>query len=66
MSGILPVRKIYIDSRFKTSNSKSNSDFKYELLESVSLPNKCVMYMDDVIIPVSWVNVDERNNKLYF
>jgi hypothetical protein len=65
MSGILPVRKIYVDSRYKTSNSKSNSDFKYELLESVSLPNKTVLFVDDVIIPVSFVNVDELNNTLY-
>jgi hypothetical protein len=65
MAGVLPVRKIYVDSRYKTSNSKSNSDFKYELLESVSLPNKTVLFVDDVIIPVSFVNIDSQNSKLY-
>jgi len=65
MAGVLPVRKIYVDSRYKTSNSKSNSDFKYELSESVSLPDKSVMFIDDVIIPNSWLNIDLTNNLLY-
>jgi hypothetical protein len=65
MAGVLPMRKIYIDSRFKTNNSVSNSHFKYELNESVALPDKCVMFIDDVIVPNAWMTVDEDNNKLY-
>ena len=64
MEGRLPITKVYIDSRFKTKDSKSNSDFKYELVESIQLPDKCAAYVDDVIIPVSWYNIDE-NNKNY-
>ena len=52
---------IYIDSRFKTKDSKSNSEFKYALVESIQLPDKCVCFVDDVIIPVSWYNIDESN-----
>ena len=58
-SGSIPIRKVYIDSRFKTRDSKSSSDFKYELAQSIELPDKCVCYVDDVIIPVSWYNIDE-------
>ena len=64
MSGVLPVRKIYVDSRYKTKNRVSDAHFKFELLETVSLPEKCVCYIDDVIIPNSWANIDEKNNKL--
>ena len=31
---MLPCKKIYIDSKFKTSDSKSTSDFKFELKET--------------------------------
>ena len=64
-AGSVPIKKVYIDSRFKTKDSKSNSEFKYELVESVQLPDKCVAYVDDVIIPVSWYNIDENNRYLY-
>ena len=64
-SGSIPIRKVYIDSRFKTRDSKSSSDFKYELAESIELPDKCVCYVDDVIIPVSWYNIDENSKNMY-
>ena len=64
MESSIPITKVYIDSRFKTTYSKSNSDFKYELVESIQLPDKCAAYVDDVIIPVSWYNIDE-NKKIY-
>jgi hypothetical protein len=63
--GCFADAKIYIDSRFKTNNSVSNSHFKYELNESVALPDKCVMFIDDIICPNAWLTVDEDNNKLY-
>ena len=28
---MLPVKKIYIDSKYKTSDSKSDSNFKFQL-----------------------------------
>ena len=64
-TGSIPIKKVYIDSRFKTKDSKSNSEFKYELVESLQLPDKCVAFIDDVIIPVSWYNIDENNRYLY-
>ena len=32
---------------------------------SLNVPDDCVCYIDDVVIPVSWSTVDARNNKLY-
>ena len=66
MAATLPVKKLYFDSRFKTKGSVSNSQCKFELSESISLPNNCVCYIDDVIIPHSFFTVEDYNNKLYF
>ena len=60
MEGKKPITKVYIDSRFKTKDSKSNSDFQYELVESMQLPDKCARYVDDVIIPVARYNIDGK------
>ena len=65
VTGDIPIRKVYIDSRFKTRYSKSNSEFTYELAESVELPDKCCCFVDDVIIPVSWYNIDENSKNIY-
>ena len=32
---------------------------------SLNVPDDCVCYIDDVVIPVSWSTVEARNNKLY-
>ena len=62
--GSLPIKKVYIDSRFKTKDSVSNSHFKYELVESLQLPDNTVCYVDDVIIPHSYFNISD-NDTLY-
>ena len=61
----LDMQKIYIDSRFRTANSKSESDFNVELPRSFNVPDGVVAHIDDIVIPVSWRTVDERNNKCH-
>ena len=56
------MTKIYIDSRFRTSNSKSESDFSIELPRSFNIPDGVVAHIDDIVLPVSWRTIDERNN----
>ena len=64
---MLPIKKIYIDSRDMNQSSSSHSDFKIDLPQTVHLPEDTVAYIDDVCIPVSWYTIDEeRNNKFYF
>ena len=55
----------YIDSRFRTNNSKSESDFNIELPRSFNVPDGVIAHIDDIVIPVSWRTVDERNNMCY-
>ncbi len=62
---MLDIKKIYVDTRFKTDGSKSDSDFYIELPRAMNVPDKCVCYIDDIVIPVSWTMIDERNSKLY-
>ena len=61
----LDMHKIYIDSRFRTKNSKSESDFCIELPRSFNVPDGVVAHIDDIVIPVSWSTIDERNNTAY-
>lgn len=61
----LPVKKIYVDSRMKTIDSNSDSDFKFELSQSLTLPKNTTCFIDDITIPHSWYNVDVTNNRLY-
>ena len=62
---MLDIKKVYIDTRFKTAESKSDSDFFIELPRSLNVPDNTICYITDIVIPVSWCTVDARNNKLY-
>ena len=62
---LLDIKKVYIDTRYKTDDSKSHSDFFIELPRTLNVPDNTICYVTDVVIPVSWSTVDVRNNKLY-
>ena len=67
MPSSLQYKKIYIDSKFRSSDSTSSSDFKYELPETMTFGENTVFYVDDICIPHSWDTVIANiNNKLYF
>ena len=59
------VKKVYVDSRFRTNGSDSNSDFKFELTEALDLPDNTVCYVDDISIPHTWRTIESYNNKFY-
>ena len=65
-AGSIPIKKVYIDRRFKIKDSNSNSDFKYELVESIQLLDTCVCFVDDVVISVPWYNIDESNQTVMY
>lgn len=62
----LEIKKVYIDTRFKTGDSKSDSEFNIELPKTFNIPADTICFVDDVAIPTSWAVVSDRNNKLYF
>jgi len=65
MSQQLKIKKVYIDSRYRTNDSKSDTDFKFELKQSIDLPDRCCVYIDDIQIPHTWYSVEAYNNKFY-
>ena len=63
---MLPIKKIYIDSRFKSSDSASDSDFKIDLPITFLMPEDTGFYIDDVCIPHTWYPIEARNNLIAF
>ena len=61
----LPIKKIYLDSRYKRHDSLSNSNCKFDLRQPIHVPLNCVAYIDDIQIPNTWYNISNTNNKLY-
>ena len=59
------IRKIYCDSRYRTPQSASSSDFEIDLSNSVVIPRKAIGWISDLHLPVSFYNVDDHNNVLY-
>ena len=59
------VKKVYVDSRFRSRYSASNSDFTFELNEALVQPDNTVCYVDDISIPHTWRTIESHNNKLY-
>ena len=62
---MLPVKKIYVDSKFKTADSVSDSNFKFQLPQTCYMPDDTKFYISDVCIPHSWQTVNDFNSKLY-
>mgnify|MGYP003337679305 CR=1 FL=1 len=48
---MLPIKKIYIDSRDRTSDSVSGSNFKIELPYVLQMPENTVFFITDVCLP---------------
>ena len=63
---MLPIKKIYIDSRFSTSDSISNSNFKIQLNRSISLPKNTVFYIENFVCCHSFYTIESGiNDSLY-
>ena len=58
-------RKLYIDSRFRTSGSASHSDFTFQLARSIELPPGTRAVVDSVQIPNVFQTVEASRLKLY-
>ena len=59
------VNKMYIDSIYKSFDPASNSDFKYEINESVGIADNTICNIDDTSIPHTWYTIEDYNNQLY-
>ena len=59
---MLPIKKIYIDCRFRSQDSKGDSDFYVDLPQKNLMPEGCGFYLDDISIPVSWYAIIKDRN----
>ena len=66
MASHLPVKKIYVDSQFMTSDSVSGSNFKFPAALPITLPTECMCLIDDVCIPHAWYSVETNLNDMIF
>ena len=63
----LPLKKIYVDTRYRTTDSVSTSNFRIELPYSVELPDNSTFQLTDICIEHSWLTVETGiNDQLYF
>jgi hypothetical protein len=58
--------KIYVDSRYRTPESASASDFTVELLEALPMPQRCRIRLHDVSVPYAWRTVEYGLNQNLF
>ena len=59
------ITKVYIDSRYEIKESIPNEDFKFEIKESLDLPDNTICYIDDMSIPHTWYTIETYGNQLY-
>ena len=63
---MLPVKKIYIDSKARTNDSKSTTNFSIDLIESLPMPEDATFIVADIIIPHTWYLIaPDQNRSLY-
>ena len=63
---MLPIKKIYVDSRHKTEDSISDSNFKFPLPFVLTMPHNATFFISDICIPHIWCTIDKDvNDKLY-
>ena len=62
----LPIKKKYVDTKYKALGSTSNADFRIDLPQSLSFPENTGFFIDDICIPHSWYLIEDNvNDKLY-
>ena len=64
---MLPIKKIYIDSRNRTSDSISSSNFKIELAQTLQMPDNAVFFVTDICLPHVFQLIETGvNDRLYY
>ena len=65
-SRTLTYKKVYVNSKYRVSDSKSTSDFKIELQNTFEIPENTIMQVHEVAIPNAWYSINTNNQNLYF
>ena len=62
----LTYKKVYVNTKYRTPDSKSSSDFKIQLRESFEVPENTICQVHEISIPHSWYSINTNNQNLYF
>ena len=62
----LTYKKVYVNSKYRTSDSRSSSNFSIELRETFEIPEGTITQVHEVAIPHAWYSINSSNNNLYF
>ena len=62
----LTYKKVYVNSKYRTLNSRGISDFQIELRETFEIPDGTIMQIHELAIPNTWYSINENNRNLYF
>ena len=57
---------MYVDTKYKTADSVSNSEFKIELQPTLSFQDNSVFCIDDVSMPHSWYVIEKDINDVSY
>ena len=58
MSNKLTYKKIFIDSKYRSTQSNSSADFSVELNENLETPEGTRLYVTDISIPAVWKSTE--------
>ena len=59
-------RRVVIDSRYKTDDSQSDSDFYVDLKYPMTVPKGSLMYVEGISLSHSWPTIQKDvNDKVY-
>ena len=58
MSNQLTYKKIFVDSKYRSNQSRSSADFSIELNENLETPEGTKLYITDVSIPAVWKSTE--------
>ena len=58
----LTYKKIYVNSKYRTNDSKSPSNFQIELRENFEIPDGTIAQIHEVAIPNTWYTISNNNN----
>ena len=62
---MLPINKIYIDSRHRTQSSESDTDFEIQLKQTINLPENCTCVVSDVMLKNTITTIERFNENVY-
>ena len=64
---MLPIKNIYIDSRNRTADSISSSNFKIEIDHTLQMPDNAVFFVTDICMPHVFQLIEAGvNDRLYY